>query len=372
MHKLAVFSLVVAWCLFGALKAAADSQPLEHFGVSLPVPKTLPQTVQANSAMYTRSQQLVPLELTINADGRVGEVKTPVDSLTRFAAYMKLYFENVEFAPGSVDGVRSVMQLPLEAVFRHGVRMPKLQFPVDSLGQVQDRDLYFAAIAANSVTLPEVVRFPSIFFDKQRFDTANATYPFALLYVHLDEQGRPTERKIVRSTVDTFAEQLRSALLYADYQPAIVRGTAQPSSLFVLVSFLPHQNFPTAVWEREMPDTVSLYHRLLVRSFADTLGIMSGAMIRHYPPEWYALSGPHTLQRGWLGASVGVDTSGGARFNAPGQWPREILSAISRLSVKFRMFAAMDYAGRPVVYDGEAMLGFVGSGLIRTRFLWLR
>jgi hypothetical protein len=371
MCRFMVVLAVVAWCLLDCVGASAEVNRPEHFGVCLPMPQTLPDTIAASKAAHVMSLQIVPLVLTVTTEGRVSAVTTPVDSLARFADYMRTFFRQAVFLPGTIEGAPAEMSLPVRAVFRYRVRLPQLHFPVDTLGLVHDRELYFEGIAANGVTLPEVLRFPSIHFDRRRFDTSDVTYPFALLRVALDEAGRPVSREIVRSTVGTFGEQVRSALLYAEFQPAVIRGRADTASVFVLVSFLPHQNFPSRVWMRDRADTVSLYERLLIRSFADTLGLLSVPLTRHFPSDEYSFRGPHTLQRGLVGVSIGVDTVGKVRIGVPGQWPREIISGINEFGRKFRMYAAMDYSGRPVTYEGEGELGFVGSGLIRTRFFWL-
>ncbi|MBD3331875.1 hypothetical protein GF356_03410 [candidate division GN15 bacterium] len=368
-----LLSFAMIWRVAGGAAGAAEIERPEHYGIRLPIPMNLPATIDANKAAYTTSLQVVPLELWVTEEGLVDSVATPVDSLVRYVDYLRSYLSTCKFLPAKMDGEPSACYLPARATFRHQVRMPQFHFPVDSAGGVPDRQLYFEAIEANGVTmtLPHVVRFPSVFFDEERFDTAEAVYPFALFRVKLDAGGRPGEREVVRSSVGTFTEQLRSALMYAEYQPLVLDGEVDTSTLFVMVSFLPHQNYPTAEWRREMADTVSLYHRLMVRCFPDTVGLLSEPLTRHYPPEWFALSGPHTLQRGRMGVSVSIDTSGGARFSLPGQWTQEIRAAVGLLSEKFQMYPALDYRGEPVLYEGEGLLGFEGSALIRTRFLWL-
>ena len=85
MFRLMVVVAVVAWCLLNCLAVSAEVSRPEHFGVCLPMPQTLPDTIAASKAAHVTSLQIVPLMLTVTTEGRVGAVTTSVDSLARFA-----------------------------------------------------------------------------------------------------------------------------------------------------------------------------------------------------------------------------------------------------------------------------------------------
>jgi hypothetical protein len=330
----------------------------------------MPDFVPTEHLPYFRLDRLVPLILDLDGKGRVTKVapENPFD--TGFARYAGPWMESLAFEPALFQGKKTVSRLPLTLHFQLRTEAPDVFFPLDTSGAIADADLYFEAFRLNGIRLPHLEEFPSYFCDLQLSDTSVAL-KFVLLRLKLDETGGVVDIEEVRSTFGAYTMSIMSAALWADFSPAIVQDTAVASECFLLVSFFPQINYPTRVWRRSQPDSLSLLDRFRVRVLPDTVGFMVKPLPARASGDVFRLKAGQQLIRDTVNTVLFIDTSGRARMGQFNRAGKEIVSYVRAFVSRLRFFPALDYEGQPHLFSGLVSFVFQGSQEVRVIYHWL-
>ncbi len=343
-----------------------------HFGFEPAYPSAFgrPELVMESNQPYLRFEQTVTIVLGIDKEGGVTSVVAKRSSDSAFAEYARAWLKSIRFEPATFEGKEVPSHLPVILQLRPRVRLPEIYFPVDSAGGIADADLYFKTFAINDISVPQLEEFPPYFCDLKVSDSS-VLPKYVLIKVDLDESGRVTEVEEVSSTYHAFSRQVMSAVLWARFSPAAVRGSPVPAECFVLVSFFPQVNYPTPVWRRSDLDSLDPLASFRVRLLPDTVGLMAKPLPARASGEEFTLAGKHAVIRDTVSAVVSVDATGRASVRRFTEAREEMRQAVFDLGARLRFFPALDYLGRPHRFSGLVSLIFQGSPKIRIVYHWL-
>ncbi len=362
---IALLALMLSTCV----SAKSTARP-SHFGLALTYPDDVPQFFAESNVPYYRLERLVTIILDIDENGNNTGVMSESSSDSAFVTYTQAWFETIKFEPAMFGGKKVSSRLPVILQFRPRVRFPDIFFPVDSTGAVIDADLYFKAFGLNDIRLPRIEEFPRYFCDLKWSDTS-LIFKYALTKLALDESGRVTDIQEVSSTFPAFTSQIMSAILWADFSPAVVLGTPVPAECFVLISFFPQISYPAPVWRRSDIDSLPPLERFRVRLLPDTVGLLSKPLPSKVPGDEFALAGKHTALRDTVSAVVRIDTTGHASLGRTSKARKGTGKAVHQVAAQLRFFPALDYQGHPHSFSGLVSFIFQASSKIRIVYHWL-
>ncbi len=365
--RLMVLTMVLAAA--SALSSSAGERYAYH-GFAPAYPESRPPFPGASRLPYFARERLIRALVDIDTAGNVTRVAAGEPSDSAFVRYAEGWLRSVRFVPATTDGVPSASRLPLMLQYRPGVRHPEFHFPVDSTKAVSDASLFFQATACNGVVPPLLEEFPKYFCSFDRSDTSGAGR-YVLLGISLDETGQITEVRTVASTHDAFAEQIKSASLWASFAPLTVHGVPKPTECFLLVWFYREVNYPTSVWRRHELLDRALLDRFRVRLLPDTLGLLATPVPARLDGNHYTLSGPHVALIDTVTALLTIDTAGGVRATRVSVGPGHLYDAVRQLASRMRFYPAVDNHGSWRRFSGLATFFFEGSPSIRIRYHWL-
>jgi hypothetical protein len=365
----AILSLLPAVLLLAFFDASASDRP-SLFGLAVPYPHESPELVAPIKLPYYRIETVVPAVLEIDKKGKVTSITPQNSADTPFTNYANEWLTSFTFEPATFEGEKVSSRLPLNLQFQPRVRLPDVHFPIDSSGNVVNADLYFKAFGMNGIEMPRVEEFPTYFCDVQRSDTSVA-YPYVLVSIQLDDSGQVLNTEPVRSTIPACQTQIMSAILWAKFSPAVVRGTPTSTPCYLLISFFPHLHYPTRVWQRSAPDSLSLLERYRVRLLPDTVGLMAAPL-----PSWssgyeFSFRGYNSAIRDTISAALYIDTTGQARLERFGSLTEEARRTIRDVTSHLEFYPALDYQGKPHRYFGLVSFIFQASSKIRIVCHWL-
>jgi len=355
---------------FKLLDRSAPLQPRpQHFGLSLPYPvSAMPFPVDSLPVDF---QGVLALSLTLTVDqaGKVTQV-TPVvagdsTSVERFRA--SLLF--LEFEPGLYNGSPTAMPLRIELEVHQPGALPVVHYPVGPNREITDGDLYWSAFAELGVEVARLRCFPSYYYAGDR-RARWERYPYQIYRVELDSTGDVMEVELVRATDSAYHAQIRSAIIWGEYQPLKIMGQAVGSSNFLVVSLLPTVDYPTLPLCVDGFDTANVWDRMRVRLLTDTVGLLAP------PIPKVAWSG--RIREGFIGdlpadllsARICVDAEGGSvveRITSDNwRWRRVFTSNAHHR----RFFPAIDFAGRPRPWCGQVWVRYLDNSNARIWFSW--
>lgn len=359
--------LVLALTACVGMKTAARPS---YFELALAYPHGLPELVTESNLPYFRTERLANVILDIDAEGRVTSARAESSSDSAFAAYAQAWMKSIRFEPATFMGKKVPSRLPVVLQFRPRVRLPDLYFPVDSAGVIADADLYFGAFDLNDIRFPQLEEFPRYFCDLKSQDSS-VIFKYVLVKVGLDESGRVTEVEEVSSTYPAFSRQAMSAVLWADFSPAVVQGSPVPGECFVLISFFPQISYPTRPWQRSHLDSLGRSARFRVRLLPDTIGLMSKPLLTRMNSDKFTLAGRHVAFRDTVSVALLVDTTGRVSVRRCTGAGKELQQAARELSARLKFFPALDYQGRAHRFSGLMSFIFQASPEIRIVYHWL-
>ncbi len=361
---LLIASLVAASSVHGA-----DRPELYQFAPSYP--KHLPPFASDVNTPMLQKEAFGTMHLHVDEQGLVHQLTTDSTGHSGLIKYVDNYLCSIEFVPALFRGREVSSVLPVEVRLRAGDRRPRFEFPIDSTGSPGDGRLYFATFPLNDITLPGVVRFPS-YYGTPHQDTLDETYPYLLMAVDLDSSGRYLDSRMIVSTCPTFERQLLTALLWAEFKSATVKGKATASAMYLLVSFFGSVAYPTTSWPPVSSDTANLLERLRIRTSADSVGLLTPALPKRHPHDTYPLGADHPFRRDTVIALIEIDTSGHARFLNCGQTHWELRLALREAVHNSGFYPALDFEGKPRKFKGSAAYEFNGTPNVRIRYHWLK
>jgi hypothetical protein len=274
------------------------------------------------------------------------------------------------FEPGTVDGRKQALRIPVAVVFNFRSRFAVVITPLDREGQVADDDACLAALSLNGIEPPAIKAFPSYFYPAQRTDTA-AVSPYALFRVKLTSAGEVAAIETAASKAGQYTDQLVSACLWGEYSPLRVHGEARACDAYLVFTLLPSARYPT----EPLPDTTGhpmLEDRIRLRVLPDTKGLLGEPIPIHRPVD-----GAYVIPGGGPGladpaiASVEIDTTGRVTasriIDVSAQAAENYRKAIEAVTY----YAARNSAGEAVPFSGFVRMEPESSTKIRIRFSWL-
>ena len=109
----------------------------------------------------------------------------------------------------------------------------------------------------------------------------------------------------------------------------------------------------------------------MVRSFADTVGLMSKPIAYNVHDGWYSWRGnPGNDVSAGVVLCI-IDTTGRGRGLRVGLPSKQLVAKYRQLVYQLRFFPALDWSGRVQPFQGSLFGEFDGSANVRVRFLWL-
>lgn len=367
--KTLLFLLALALSICIGIKSAARPS---HFELAPAYPSASGELelVMEPNLPYFRFERLVSLILDIDNEGNVTNVEAESSSDSAFARHARAWIKSMRFEPATFKAKEVPSHLPVHLQFRTKVKLPDIYFPIDSAGAIADADLYFKTFALNDIRVPQLEEFPSYFCDLKATDTS-VVFKYVLVKVGLDKSGRVTDVEEVFSNYPAFTRQVLSAILWARFSPAEVKGSPLPVECFVLVSFFPQVNYPTRVWQRSGLDSVGPLARFRIRLLPDTVGLMSKPLPAKKSGDEFTLAGKHDFYRDTVGAVLSVDTTGRVSLRRLTKAGEKMQQTVYELGKRLRFFPALDYQGRPHRFTGLVSFIFQGSPKIRIVYHWL-
>ncbi|HWR82129.1 MAG TPA: hypothetical protein VN285_02380, partial [Candidatus Deferrimicrobium sp.] len=192
---------------------------------------------------------------------------------------------------------------------------------------------------------------------------------YVFLKLELSKTGKVVNVEPIISTFPAFTQQIQSAILWARFSPAAVRGKSAASTCFILISFFPQIHYPTRVWRPS--DQNSLYERLRIRLLPDTVGLLTEPIPAELTPEEFTLGSRQALFIDTVNAVVSVDTLGLAAVHRIGTEVRQLRHTVQEIGRRLQFFPALDTRGNRHPFTGLASFVFDGSTKVRVVYHWL-
>lgn len=350
---------------------SAQSQRITLYDFAPPYVQSMPKFVGEGRPPMLQHETSIAIQLEVDADGAVTNVSMDPSAHERMADYIDPYLKQLQFTPALFQGQKAPSILPMEVYLWPGDRWPIFTFPVDSLGHLNNRPLYDRCLELNDISLPRVIRFES-YFAMPNTDTTTGSYRYALYAIDLDSSGVVLERRILVTTYPVYDEQVKTAILWGEFAPAVQKGRSIPSTLYLMVSFFGAAAYPTPLWPPD-PDSVSNRLEFLrIQNFADQSGLMALPLPQRLPSNIYPLGRDPVLQRDTVSVRIQIDSLGRCRFMGSAKTHKEIRIALRQIVPKIKFYPALDFSGRPQNYSGRAFFEFTGEANVRVRWTWLR
>lgn len=364
-------SFITMTIMLVAGSVVGQSERISLYDFAAPYVQSMPKFAGEGRPPRLQRETIIAIDLEINAAGAVTNISMDPSAHERMAIYIGPHLKQIQFAPAIFQDQKVSAILPIEALLWPGDRWPIFTFPIDSLGQLNDRRLYERCLELNDITPPRVVRFES-YFATPNIDTTSGPYRFVLLAIDLDSSGVVLERRILSSTFPVYDEQVKTAILWGEFAPAAQKGRSIPSTMYLLVSFFGTTAWPTPVWPPDPDSTTNELEFLRIRSFADQSGLMALPMPRRLPSNIYPLGRNPVLWRDTVSVRIQIDTLGRCRFMSSEKTRKEITKALRQIVPRIKFFPALDFNGRPQNYSGRAFFEFSGEANVRVYCAWLR
>ncbi len=354
--------------LLPTFSSRAADRP-QSFDIELAYPVDIPRSFPRILLDTYRYEFMRRVTLQVDSDGNVDSIVSvsPADSV--FETTYKDFLLNIVFMPGTREGVFVKQTLPILVRVNPETFYPKITFPVDSTKNIEDADLYFAALGDNGVVLPGIKSFPSYFF-QQRLSDSLKTCAYVLVKLKLDGDGRPLAITPLTSGAGPFTDQILSAVNWGEYSVGTGPLGEPIHDDYLVISLVPGVAYPTILLV-EPTDTLDILERVRVRLVADTLGLMQKPIPALAPPgSLYHIPSGETILRDTIGLRISIDTLGHARLLKVAKATREQRDAYEALVESLEFCPALDWSGHPRPFDGLLLGVSEGSMTIRIRFCW--
>jgi hypothetical protein len=346
-------------------------------GLFLPYPTRVPAYHADTTLTTTELIRSIRFTAAVDAKGKIDSLELVRKRDSTIIRFYRDYLTSLRFEPGIRDTVVAPTRIPVVMYVGALGTRPRLLFPVEADRGVVNTDLYQEALELNGILAPTLKAFPS--YSCTMFEDYESTsYRLALLRVNLDTDGRPTDVAPVLSTCGGYIDQLRSACLWAEYTPGKIDGKATPFSVWVLVSFLPDIECPTAPLHSEESAMWNLKDRMRVRLYADTIGLASPPLPVRAWSETVPRGEITGLGPGRTSVLFQVDSLGQGSVQMVSPLPKEFRALgeaswackriVSRLC---SLYPAVDFKGRPQPYSGLMQIELEGEDSIRIWIDWL-
>jgi hypothetical protein len=378
----AAFAAVVAMLFLAGCAGPGREQivlkprPSTH-GLFLPYPTRMPEYRADTSVTHAELIRSIRFIARVDERGRVDSLAPVRKQDSVILRFYRGYFSSLRFEPGVRDTLKTPMRIPVVMYVGALGSRPVLVLPVEADRGVVNSDLYQEALGLNGIQAPVLKVFPS--YSCTMLDSYKSTpYAMALLRVSLDAGGTPTEVTPVLSTCGGYVDQLRSACLWAKYEPAKVDGRAAPFTVYVLVSFLPDEGCPTPPLRADESALWSLKDRLRVRLYADTIGLASPPLPQRAWSGVIPRSDVGDIGPGRMSVLFEVDSLGQGNAQMISPLPSDFRASNKAswacrrvITTLCRFYPAFDFRGHQQPFSGLMHIQLEGEDSIRIWIDWL-
>ena len=342
----------------------------EHYGVVLAYPSRLPADYPLLSSRHLPGETAMPLLVDIDSTGAVTGLTVAAASDSSLLRRYDACLREIVFTPGMREGRTVGQSLPVIVRIIPDVGFARLYFPVDSVGHIEDIDLYAMALRRNGAAMPDIQRFGSYYYAPPAGDTSRLP-KYVLVKLALGADGRPASIDHLLGSAHRYTDQILTAINWGEYVPPVVDDQQVSSEAFLAIMLFPDVSYPTCVLEKG-DDSLSLTDRLRVRLLPDTVGLLSRPAPLHAPFDGlYPVPRESLLGLTRVGARISIDTLGRSTLvKAAGDGER-LCGLLESMVNRLRFSPALDYAGRPVPFEGLLHVGYVDSMMIRIQYSWL-
>jgi len=342
-----------------------------HFGITLPYPKNVLLYTGDSLPQVPEAELVVPLHLFVNAKGRVKSVTAEFAGDSAFALGSKRFFCALKFVPGMRNGKRDSMTVRILLQVRGRGSEPLVRFPVGTDCQVDDGELYWAALAALGFQPACLRRFESYYY-RLDSDKLWQKYEYKVFQVDLDSTGDVVGVKLATASTPHFNDQIVSAISWGEYEPMTINGRPVASSNFLVILLLPTVDYPTPPLDFRNTDTYNVWDRLRVRLTPDTLGMLAPPIPKR---EWSTVIS-HKFLSGMIpdlvSGRIRVDTTGMSRIDkvTSDYWKARRILFLNAIEIPF--FPALDFSGQSCVWNGLVFLKYTNDSTAQIWFDWDR
>ena len=369
MRYLKIIFLILIIVVTNRISVFANDRP-QLFGFSLPYPKSIPMFSTNQQSLYFNMEKQIPITLKIDKKGKVKKIIPEKKEDSLFVKYVFNYLNNIQFEPALNHNKQVSSKLPLIIQFQPRVYTPDFYFPVNDSLIINDRDLYIKAFRVNEIEAPALISFPSFFGDLKATDSFKI-YPVILFKISLDKSGKVTNIENDLSTYPAFTEQLKSAILYAKFSSAKVKGKAVPSETYLLISFFPSNNYPTKEWSLATCQSMKLIECFQVRIFPAKVALLSKPIPKRVPATTYS-SNLLPLYVGEEGSVfINIDTLGIPFIRHISKFNNLAKGKVKQFIRRMRFFPALDYQSKPQPFSGLIKISLLNDEYIRVEYIWL-
>ena len=365
------FTIPLSFLIVLTFAVSSRAERPETMGFAPAFPKKLPAFETDNRAPFMTDWRDLSFVLHLDKKGRVEDATLTEPGDSSIYTFLEDYFDELRFEPARLDGEKVASLLPVVCRLDPRQPIPQMSFPIDPDRSVANGAEYNRALRLNEIILPAVIKFPSYSADLVSAAKSDAC-PFVLLQLDLNEGGQVIARKKLLSNYDSYDDQVLSAVLYAEFTPAMVRGRAVVATAWLLVSFYPFVTYPTAIYESSDTAAKSVWDRRRLSILADTTGLMTAPVPRQYPADTISLGSKFTYHRDNLQVSLRIGRDGRASITKAGKTSPEIHKAAIQAVRNMQFYPAVDFRGEPQFFTGAAAIEFTGSRTVRIHYHWLR
>jgi hypothetical protein len=349
------------------------SRPLRprptHFGLALPYPIKVQPFAGDSLPPVIGAEFPVPLHLFVDAKGRVKMVTAESSGDSAFAIGSGRFFRSIKFVPGLRNSKRDSMTVRVLLQVGGGGSEPLIRFPVGPDCQVDDNELYWAALAKLGYRSACLRNFPSYYYLLDP-DKSWRGYEYKVFRVDLDSTGDVVGVKLSTATTPHFNDQIKSAINWGEYEPMTIDGRPIASSNFLVVLLLPTVDYPTPHLDFRNMDTSSVWDRLRVCLLPDTLGVMAPPI----PKRDWSTKISEKFFSGMipdlLSGRIRVDTTGTSRIDNLSNDYWKARSILVTSSLNKLLFPALDFSGNPRIWSGLIYLKYLDDSNVQVWFDW--
>jgi len=187
--------------------------------------------------------------LYLSFQGDVDSLKLVGSESEAFINGIRNSLVQIKFTPASYRGAQISCRLPAEIFFTVKDRRAYavLRLPFLAFNGYRNRRLIDKALLLNGFELPGIRRFPSYYCSAKSSDKIE-NYNSAIFQTSLDSSGKPVQVFEYCSTNIDYSKLFALAILHGEFQPALYRGLAESSDIYITVRFFPQIDYPTHDW----------------------------------------------------------------------------------------------------------------------------
>lgn len=367
-------------CLTSASISVAQNDTgyvaLQYFGLAVAYPDSVGIFSAEGLSHRTIKGGPVGAILTIDQKGKVKQIEYAPDS----ANYFKLIEKKIKkirfnFNPGRELGFPQKIPLTVQYIpLMRGEFSVRLAFPVDHTRKA-DTILLADYFELNNVTPPRIKSLRPIFHIPLG-DTSQIGCPVVRVVARLDERGFLTDLIYPESGVAIPHHYIHTALMGAEFEPAIIKGEAIAIDLPLIFRLFDNLDYPfspinsATPADTAKPDPITAAH--FITPVYNPVDLSLLPLPRKYPNGYIHSAPLGNKIYGNFKIQIGLDSLG--RVNAlsiPRTTPenREIVRKAIKL---IRWYPALDSAGIPVRFSGKITLHFDKSPQIVYNAEWLK